>query len=184
MRRGEGRQRNGRGRSVGRSARIVSRLRIIGESGLRACGGRRDHARLGGSGLGTHRDHGDLQHFRRDVRERPSKVLVTRRQRLLERVLHGATPTPHADGAAAVHCGGELSSTISPLRRADERAAPRLFTCCARRPIPRPSNPTADAAAVQIPPSAAPRGWLCADTAASDGPREAATGGSVGENQI
>ena len=90
------------------------------------------------------------------------------------------TPTPHADGAAAVHCGGELSS------RADERAALRLFTCCARRPIPRPSNPTADAAAVQIPPTAAPRGWLCADTAASDGPREAATGGSVrvGENQI
>ena len=121
MRRGEGRQRNGRGGSVGRSARIVSRLRIIGESGLRACGGRRDHARLGGSGLGTHRDHRDLQHFRRDVRERPSKVLVARRQRLLERVLHGA-PLP-LPGAPQANCAiglGNLDGAERHVREHDE----------------------------------------------------------------
>ena len=98
-----GRQRNGRGGSVGRSARIVSRLRIIGESGLRAVRGTPGPRAARGSGLGTHRDHGHLQHLRRDVRERPSKVLVTRRQRLLERVLHGA-PLPLPATTVRLQC--------------------------------------------------------------------------------
>ena len=102
-----GRQRNGRGGSVGRSAQIVSRLRIgisgTGEDRSGCVRGTPGPRAARGSGLGTHRDHGHLQHLRRDVRERPSKVLVTRRQRLLERVLHGA-PLPLPATTVRLQC--------------------------------------------------------------------------------
>ena len=180
MRRGAG----GIGTSAERARRVGRALgsnRFPFENHRRirvACVGRRDHARLG--------DRDWARTATTDTSSISGATSASGHRRCSSPVdrgfSNGSSMARHSHAPRRRWCGCSalrgLSSTNSPLRRADERAAPRLFTCCARRYIPRPLNPTADAAAVQIPPSAAPRGWLCADTAASGGPREAATGGT------
>ena len=134
----------------------------------------------------------------REAQEQAARLVETQQAAMRAAALGGMSPSQYAAMSAMVLQQQQLAAMQGAMAGTNPQAMAAMAamatgkcgkntkTCCARRPIPRPSNPTADAAAVQIPPTAAPRGWLCADTAASDGPREAATGGSVrvGENQI
>ena len=136
-----GRQRNGRGGSVGRSARIVSRLRIIGESGLRAW----DAGTTRGSGIG-------IGHAPRprtppaSPARRPRAAIEGARHPSTEASRTGppwcATPTPRYDGAAAVHCGGELKlyDFAPPSSRRARRAAVVHLLRAAAYPSPFESN--------------------------------------------